>query len=168
MKKSRIGSSEKITILGREGVPAKVDTGADSSAVWASHIRVDREGVLKFRLFGEGSKYYTGKVIKRTNFKVASIRNSSGYSEIRYRAYFTITINNRKIKALLNLSDRSHNTFPVLIGRRTVAHKFLIDVSKTRVKPPKAPKTQALNKKLTKDPYRFHKKYVKNNGRSGK
>ena len=35
------------------GVPAKIDTGADGSAVWASNIRVDKNGVLKFSLFGE-------------------------------------------------------------------------------------------------------------------
>ena len=31
-------------------VPAKIDTGADSSSVWASNIRVDKDGVLTFSL----------------------------------------------------------------------------------------------------------------------
>ena len=60
-----IGSSERITIAGIENVPAKIDTGADSSSVWASHIRVTRDGILKFRLFDEGSPYYTGRTLDR-------------------------------------------------------------------------------------------------------
>ena len=33
-----IGSTEYVEIAGIKKVPAKVDTGADSSAVWASNI----------------------------------------------------------------------------------------------------------------------------------
>ena len=84
------------------GVPAKVDTGADSSSVWASNIRVDKDGVLKFALFGKGSPYYNGKIFKRTDFTVAMVRSSSGHEQIRYRTHFTVTIKGRKIKALFN------------------------------------------------------------------
>jgi len=43
-----------------KNVPAKIDTGADSSSVWVSNVRVDKKGILRFNLFGEGSPYYTG------------------------------------------------------------------------------------------------------------
>jgi hypothetical protein len=65
---------------------------------------------------------------------------------------------------LMTLADRSNNTFKILIGRRSIAGKFLVDVKKKAVAPPKATKTMALNKKVAKNPYRFHKKYVKNGG----
>lgn len=51
-------------------VPAKIDTGADSSAVWASNIRIGKDGVLVL-LFGKGSPYYNGKIFKRTDYTVA-------------------------------------------------------------------------------------------------
>ena len=67
-----------------------------------------------------------------------------------------------KIKVLFNLSDRSNNNFPILIGRRTIAHKFVVDVSKNHTDiRPKNPKTKLVQKRLAEDPYKFHRKYVK-------
>ena len=59
------------------GVPAKIDTGADSSSVWASNIRIDKDGILKFSLFGKGSPYYNGKVFRRTEYSVAIVKRST-------------------------------------------------------------------------------------------
>ena len=57
-EKAIIGSTEFVNFGERaQKVSAKIDTGADSSAVWASNIRIDKDGVLKFSLFGEGSPY---------------------------------------------------------------------------------------------------------------
>ena len=48
-EKSVIGSTEFVDFGERaQKVPAKIDTGADSSAVWASNISIDKDGVLKF------------------------------------------------------------------------------------------------------------------------
>ncbi len=80
---------------------------------------------------------------------------------MRYRVRLPVKLGGRKIRVLFNLSDRSRNNFKVLIGRRTVVGKFLVDVSRAAVKYPKNPKTKGLVEKMMKDPYRFHKKYVK-------
>lgn len=155
-----IGSTVLVSLCGREDIPAKVDTGADSSSIWASHIRVDKDGILKFRLFGESSPYYNGKVIKRRDFNVAVIRSATGEEQIRYRVHLPVIINGKKIRVLFNLSNRSKNNFPILIGRRSLNRKFLVDVSKSAVKrPPLNPRTGPLQKELSKDPYMFYKKY---------
>ena len=157
-----ISSSALVSIGGRDNIPAKIDTGADSSSIWVSHLRVDKDGTLKFRLFGEGSPFYNGKVVKRREFKVAVVRSATGEEQVRYRTYFTLKIAGKKIKALFNLSDRSNNNFPVLIGRRSISGKFLVDVSKTQVKrPPKNPRSKPLMKELRENPYEFYKKYSK-------
>ena len=140
-------------------VPAKIDTGADSSSVWASNIRVDKDGVLKFSLFSKGSPYYNGKVFRRTDYSVAAVKSASGHETIKYRTHFTITVAGKKIRALFGLSDRAMHNFPVLIGRRTLNGKFLVDVSISEVKSPKKIRTIRLNKELTKDPHKFYKKY---------
>lgn len=151
-----------VSIGGRDNIPAKIDTGADSSSVWVSHLRVDKNGILKFRLFGETSPFYNGKVVKRKDYKVAVVRSATGEEQVRYRTYFTLRISGKKIKVLFNLSDRSNNNFPVLIGRRSISNKFLVDVSKAEVKhPPKNPKTKPLLKELKKNPRKFYKKYSK-------
>ena len=164
--KPTIGIVEHVSFGQRAiDVPAKIDTGADSSSIWATKIRVGRDGILRFALFGEGSKYYNGKIFKRTDFDVASVKNSNGKSEIRYRTRLVVTIAGRKIRAKFNLSDRSNNTYKVLIGRRTISNKFVVDVSESKSSLPRRAKTRSLTNKLKKDPYNFHKKYVKSNGR---
>lgn len=166
-----MAKSENLPIIGRNvavsfgrravNVPAKVDTGADSSSVWASNIRVGKDGKLRFSLFGEGSPYYNGKVFVRENFSVAQVRSSSGHQQIRYRVQFPIKVSGKKIRVTFNLSDRSKNIYPVLLGRRSISGKFLVDVSKAEFTEPKPKQTRRLREELQSDPVKFHRKYYK-------
>ncbi len=166
-KRIIIGSNARINFGKRAtGVPAKIDTGADGSSVWASNIRVDKDGVLIFSLFGEGSPYYNGKVFRRTDYSAAMIKSASGHKIIKYRTHFTITLAGKKIKALFSLSDRAVHNFPVLIGRRTLSGKFLVDVNMNEIESPKKSQTVDLNKELARNPYKFYKKYHHRKGRS--
>lgn len=155
-----IGIVEHVSIGNRAiDVPAKIDTGADSSAIWATNIRVDKDGVLKFSLFGEGSPYYNGKIYKRSDFSVAAVKSSNGEVQIRYRTHFVVKIAGRKVRVMFNLSDRSRNHYKILIGRRTISRKFLVDVSKGMAELPEASETSRLKAELQKNPYKFHEKY---------
>lgn len=157
-----IGSTTLISVCGRNDVPAKVDTGADSSSIWASHIRVGKDKILRFRLFDEGSPFYNGRGIKRKDYKVAVVRSATGEEQVRYQTHFTIRIAGKKMRVLFNLSNRSKNNFPILIGRRSLTNRFLVDVSKFEVKkPPQNPKTERLQKQLEENPRKFHEQYVK-------
>lgn len=157
-----IGSTEYVDIEDYHHIPAKIDTGADSSSIWASHIEIDEDGILYFQLFDFKSPFYTGETFKRKDFKVAVVRSSSGHEQIRYRVHLSLYLSGHKIRALFNLSDRSRNTFPVLIGRRTISGKFLVDVTEKNVTVrPKKPKTKLVQSRLEEDPYLFHQRYVK-------
>lgn len=167
MNKQIIGATEFVDFGKRAvKVPAKIDTGADSSAVWATKIRIDKDGVLKFALFGEGSPYYNGKVFKRTDYSVAKVRSTTGHEQIRYRTHFKVKIGGRKVKVMMNLSDRSKNEFPVLIGRRSISGKFLVDVSRRNIRSKKPIQTKLLNQELQQNHYEFYKKYHKNGEKS--
>ena len=159
--KSTIGSNILIDVADFKDVPAKVDTGADSSAIWASDINVTKNHVLEFKLFGPKSEFYTGESIRTKDFNVAVVRSAHGDEQIRYRTKLSAKINGRKIKILFNLADRSRNQFPILIGRRTIKNKYIVDVSEKAIKHAKITKTIGLNKKLQQNPYEFHQKYVK-------
>jgi hypothetical protein len=154
-----IGSNALIEIVGvMQHVPAKIDTGADSSALWASNIYVDEKGVLHYTLFGKSSPFYTGADFTTKQFTVASVISSTGHREIRYRVKLSIRISGRLVKAQFNLSNRSVHNFPVLIGRRTLKGKFLVDVAQRAVVIP-SEKTAELNKEMLRDPYAFYEKY---------
>ncbi len=158
-----IGRNAYVEFIGHtDKVPAKVDTGADSSAVWATQIRMDEDHRLHFVLFDKGSPYYTGEEIIVENYNVSRVRSSSGHTQIRYRAVLSIRVAGRRVKASFTLADRSKNIFPVLIGRRTLAKRFVVDVAKAECVNSIPEKTQKLNEELKEDPYAFYKKYHQN------
>ncbi len=158
-----IGIVELVSIGKRAvDVPAKIDTGADGSSIWASNVRVGKDGILRFSLFGEGSKYYNGKLFKRKDFSAVRVKNSTGHMQLRYTVSLPVKIAGKTIRARFSLADRSNNTFKILIGRRTISKKFLVDVSKGKKNfLPPTKKGLNLHEKLQKNPYHFHKKYVK-------
>lgn len=129
--KQIIGANTYITVKGAHGdILAKVDTGADSSSIWASSAWVDDDNMLHFVLFDDHSPHHTGEEIVADEYKMARVTSSSGHSERRYKALLSILIEGRKVRTWFTLTaaraDRSH---PVLIGRRTLSGKFLVDVS---------------------------------------
>lgn len=164
MEKEIIGSNTYVDVMDIKNVPAKIDTGADSSAIWASDVEVDKNGTLSFKLFGEKSEFYTGETIKTNDYKVVMTRSSHGEEKIFYRTHILIRLGTHKIKALMTLSNREKNNFPILIGKRTLKNKYIVDVSKNEIKVEKNSETKTLTKELKKNPYKFHQKYFKKEG----
>lgn len=128
-----IGRVEKVDLpaFGIKNIYAKVDTGADLSSLWATDI-VEKDQILRFKLFGKASKNYTGDIIKieKPNYLLTRIANSFGHSELRYVVKFQIKIKGKLVKATFTLSDRSNKTYPILIGRKLLNRRFLVDVSR--------------------------------------
>lgn len=157
-KLSIIGSSTLIQIQGiAKHVPSKVDTGADSSSIWASHVYVDDDKRLHYVLFGEWSALYDGIERVTDTYKVVHVTSSNGQGERRYKVPLTITLEGRKMVVWFTLTDsRSQQFFPVLIGRRTVHGKFLVDVSKHVVKRPRKPTTDHI-KDFHTNPHKYLK-----------
>jgi len=128
-----IGRAEKIGLpdLGALRVPAKIDTGADASSLWADVAEV-REGKLYVVFFGPGSEFYTGEehVFEPNEFTVTRVANSFGQREIRYKVKLRIKVKKRIINGTFTLADRSKKLYPILLGRSLLKHKFLVDVSK--------------------------------------
>lgn len=142
-----------------ESVPAKIDTGADSSSIWATNVHVDENGLLHYTLFGEGSEFYTGEDISTDEYTVSQVKSSNGQAEVRYRTLISLTIADKKIKAMCNLSDRSQNEYPILIGRRTLSGKFIVDVTRREHHGTTREITGELRKEFAENPYEFFKKY---------
>jgi hypothetical protein len=127
-----IGRVEKISFpdYGIKAVHAKVDTGADLSSVWVTGIH-EQDGILKFKLFGKKSPHYTGKEIEihSPHYLFTRISNSFGHKELRYVVKLQIKLGDKLINGTFTLSNRSTKTYPVLIGRKLLNRRFLVDVS---------------------------------------
>lgn len=131
-KLSRIGTNTRISIDKNglyDDVPAKVDTGADTSSIWATDMKKIK-GTLFFKLFGVGYSRYSGKIIKTDKFKRFKIKNSFGVSESRYKVKLTVTVGDMVVEEFFTLANRSNNTHPVLLGKTFLRDRFIVDVSK--------------------------------------
>lgn len=128
-----IGRAEKVDLpqLSAFKVPAKIDTGADASSVWAHSVKKDGTN-LKVTFFGHGSKYYTGEVhtFLPNEYTITRVSNSFGHRELRYKVKLKAAVKGRLIKGTFTLADRSTKLYPILIGRSLIKHKFLVDVTK--------------------------------------
>ena len=132
-KKAIIGRVEKASLpsFGIKNIYAKIDTGADLSSIWATDI-AEKNGLLHFKLFGKASPLYTGQeiIIEKPHYLLTRVSNSFGHSELRYVVKLQIKLKGKLIKATFTLSDRSNKTYPILIGRKLLNRRFLVDVSK--------------------------------------
>lgn len=128
---STIGRVERITIpaAGLLSVPAKIDTGAYRSSIWATNVH-ERGGRLYFTLLGEESPFYSGKELSTDTFRKVTVENSFGQKEERYSVFLGIEVCGRKVKANFTLANREMKTYPALIGRKLLHNRFLVDVTK--------------------------------------
>jgi len=127
-----IGRAERIDLpkQGIHGVPAKTDTGADSSAIWGSNITETPDG-LECTLFGPGSEFYTGQKLEfgAGEYDVTRVANSFGNREFRYKIKLTVRVKDRLVNGSFTLADRSAKTYPILLGRSLLRAKFVVDVT---------------------------------------
>src|SRR5260221_599546 len=127
-----IGRAARIQLMDYDNllVIAKSDTGADISSIWASDIE-EKDGQLSFVLFGQNSPYYSGRrlVLPAGEYRQTRVANSFGAKELRYVVKLRVKVLNRTVKASFTLAERSQKTYPVLLGRRFLYKKFLVNVA---------------------------------------
>ena len=129
-KKLTIGRADIIDLpeLNLYDVKVKIDTGAYSSAIHCSKIKLVEEKdeeYLSFRVPGSSSK----KSFKVKEFTRKNIRSSSGHIEKRFVIKTRVRLFNKLYSTEFSLTDRSRMKFPILLGRRLLRKKFVVDVS---------------------------------------
>jgi hypothetical protein len=127
--KSIIGRAEKISLpeADLQGLHARIDTGANTSAIWASQI-TEQDGQLAVVFMGEGHAAYTGSAVLFSTYDQTVVASSTGHKQIRYKVRLLVSIGGRRIRAWFTLADRSTQVYPVLIGRNVLRGKFIVDV----------------------------------------
>ncbi len=128
--KLTIGRRENIDFpeLGLFGIIAKIDTGAYTTALHCHDIQ-EKNGALNFKLLDPSHPEYNERVQKFTEYSQKEIRNSFGEIETRYVIKTFIRMGRKRIKALISLSDRGRMRYPVLIGRKLLKNRFIVDVA---------------------------------------
>lgn len=129
MPKKVIGRIDKadFPLLGLFDIAVKIDTGAYTSSIHCHKVHVE-DGMLKCIFYDKGHPLYNGKEIIFKTYTIAKVKSSNGIVQKRYKVKTTILIFNKKYKINLTLSTRDDMKYPILIGRRFLNKKFIVDV----------------------------------------
>jgi len=134
MQKKILGRYDRVDLpgLGLADIHAKIDTGAFTCSLHCSHAEVV-DGQLQFVLLDEEHPEFTGMKFIFDEFEEREIKNSFGEVERRFVIVTTLRIFNEEITTEFSLSNRGLLKFPILIGRKILRERFLIDVKKKNV-----------------------------------
>lgn len=129
-EKKIVGRKELISILDLNlyDLDAKVDTGADSNALHCDNIVIE-DDVVHFCLLDEVHEAYHGKRMSMPIYKIKKVKSSNGEVQERPSIKVSVEFFGKKYKSVISLTNRADMKFPMLIGRRFLNKRFLVDVS---------------------------------------
>ena len=133
--KITIGRNDKADFpkLFLEEIDVKIDSGAFTSSIHCSNInefKINNENLIKFTLLDPDHSFYNHKEFSSTNYTSKIVKSSNGVSEKRFMIQTEIMIFNTIFPIYLTLSERKDMKFPVLLGRKFLNKKFVIDTAK--------------------------------------
>ena len=118
--------------LGLEQIIAKVDTGAYTSSIHVhqvEEIEVNGAQGVRFQLLDPRHPEYKDRFWEFPVLKQKYIKSSNGERQRRHIIRTPIKIFGRIFKIELSLADRSKMECPILLGRKVLTNRFLVDVS---------------------------------------
>ncbi len=130
-----IGRVEKISLpdLQLKGIDAKIDTGAYTSSL---HCKIVGESEV------DGIKYVHFIPLKAKNrvrnaqpycapaIDKKPVKSSNGMEESRYFVKLKVKIGDRVIRTEFSLTNRNGMKNTILLGRKFLRKRFLVDVTK--------------------------------------
>jgi hypothetical protein len=112
---------------------AKVDTGAYNGSIHVSNVEEcehNGKSAIKFRLIDPTHPQYQDKDFYSHNFFKKKVRSSNGEVNERYFIPLQISLGFDTFTADFSLAERHGMRKPVLLGRKTIKHRYIVDVSK--------------------------------------
>ena len=127
-KKRIIGRFDKadFPVLDLEGISVKIDTGAYTSSIHCDEI-IEKDDVLYCKFLDEEHALYNGKEFIFKDYDIIYVRSSNGMIQKRYQIESKIKLFKKIYKISLSLSSRQEMRFPVLLGRKFLSNKFIVD-----------------------------------------
>lgn len=130
-----IGWRETVSLpdLGLDMIPAKIDSGARTTALHAEHIRlIERGGQTLVEFLPDHHALDGADLIARPLVHVREITNTSGVPERRFIIRSMMHLGGRRRETDISLTDRAGMQFPIIIGRRALkGMRLLVDSSKS-------------------------------------
>jgi hypothetical protein len=140
-----VESAERVTIGLVEDVillpwgvriPARIDTGAATSSLDARELTI-KENIVEFKLPGK----YGGMQLHLPIVDWKTIR-SAGARDRRPIVEIELCIGPKRLRARVNLNDRSQVKYPLILGRNVLRKNFVVDCMKSYCTPPACPEVR--------------------------
>lgn len=125
-----VADFEKLNLF---GISVKIDSGAYTSSFHCHRIeKIEKDGKdwVKCNFLDPKHGHYHEKEFCFEIHKHRKVKSSNGLVEERFSIITEITIFNRKYPIELTLTERPEMKHPVLLGRKFLSGKFLINTSK--------------------------------------
>ncbi len=135
-----IGRRELVSFpeLGLMSIEAKIDTGAYTSSLHCKEVSLFvKNGTehVSFLLLDSEHPLFENKLIEWPVHKIKQVKNSFGQVEERIVIRTRIDFFDLIYEIEISLADRSLMDYPVLLGRKALRKKFIVDVSKVHYAP---------------------------------
>jgi hypothetical protein len=132
--KITIGRTDKADFpeLSLSEIDLKIDSGAYTSSIHCSNISnitVNGASLIQFTLLDPEHPLYNNKEFTFKNYASKIVKSSNGVSEMRFMILTEIFIFNKTFPIYLTLSERKDMKFPILLGRKFLNKKFMIDTT---------------------------------------
>jgi hypothetical protein len=136
-EKIKLGAVENVVLL-PWGVlmPARIDTGAATSSLDARNL-VIKGKMVEFSL----PQQYGGRRILLPLYKWKTIKTAEALDR-RPVVIMELCIGSRRVPTHVNLNDRSKVKYPLIIGRNTLSHDFVIECSTSYCTQPSCPEVR--------------------------
>lgn len=129
-KKQSIGRIERI-YFPKHGISfeARVDTGAHTSSLHVTNVKVRRIDNIKYIEFDTEDRQKNKYHIKTRVYKESKVKSTQGEAEERYVIRELVKLGKVSKEININLNDRSKLKYNFLIGRNFLRGDFIVDVS---------------------------------------
>jgi hypothetical protein len=124
--------------LGVFEIKAKVDTGAATSSLHAFRLeRFEKEGLsfVRFEIHPRQRSRRPSIECEAPIVRETAVRNPGGRTELRPVIASTLVIAGQPVEALINLTGRDEMGYRMLLGRRTLRNRFVVDPGKSYLGP---------------------------------
>ena len=111
-------------------INAKIDTGAYNSSIHCEEME-EKEGRLHCRFGSSTNLELERAYCVFETYNIAVVKSSNGQTELRYKIMTTIEFGEQSYPIALTLTDRKAMRYPVLIGRKFLKKRFLVDAAFT-------------------------------------
>ncbi|MCB1226328.1 MAG: ATP-dependent zinc protease [Verrucomicrobiales bacterium] len=121
-------------------VKAKIDTGARTSALHVENLEILPGDLVRFDVVCGRRRPFTRQTVTTPIVKWARVRSSSGHYQKRCFVNALLRLGGEEFTAELSLVSREKMLFRMLLGRKALQHRFLVDVSKRLLQSSRPPR----------------------------